>query len=223
MLLDRTFFLEAKYSMTAIWSPWFSVQIVFFIILSLFIILLRLLILKYRFTWPPHVSSETLLDGFNNIFRMIFDSSSYGFVNAGQPYNNLMSLRTRSIIGYIFIISSLIIAPVLFCLLCWGEHFKAITIFRYVIFNIHIAAVFALGILNICFGIESEIIKKFESAKTSNMIENAQLVSINFNGGWCEIDGEAFQIKLLRDESSKRVEEVYIDVSTEDKEKYIYI
>jgi hypothetical protein len=223
MLVDRTFFLEEKYSMTAIWSPWFSVQILLFIILSLFIILHRLLILKFRFAWPNEFTPESLTDGFNQLFRLTFDSRSFGQRNAGQPYNNLMSLRTRSIIGYIFIISSVIIAPLIFYLLCWGEQLKAITIFRFIIFNINIASLFTLGILNICFGIESEIIKKFEAAKSSNVIENAELISVNFNGGWCRLNGKEYPIKLLRDESSKRIEELYIDKSAEDQKKYIYI
>lgn len=225
MLLDRTFFLEAKYSMTAIWSPWFTIHIVIFVILSIFITLLRLLILKFRCTWPSDYEEYgTLLDRFNIVFRLTFDYHSYGYRNAGEPYNNLMSLRTRSIIGYILMISSIVIAPLLFYrLIWWGEDLNAVTIFRYTIYNIHIASLFVLGVMNICFGIESEILKKFEAAKSSNMIKNAQLVSINFNGGWCKLDGEAFPIKLLRDESSKRVEEVYIDTSTEDQKKFINI
>ena len=222
--VERTFFLERKYSMTAIWSVWFSISIVTACVSCIFIVFLRVLILKFRTFWGRKYDVHyNFLDGFSLYYRAIFDFN--GFNHWGDQFNlfnNLHSLRTRASIGHRFVTISLLLVPILFAYsIFWIPNRTPVIILRFIIFNIHLVFIFTMGVINILHGIEPEIKRRFALWQMTED-KSAMLLSVNIDGGCCEINGEIYAIKLQRNKF-KRVEKLYIDKSTNDQEIYIYI
>jgi hypothetical protein len=208
----RTFFVEEKYSVNANWSPWFSISIVTIFICLFFIALIRVLTLKFRTKWSRDV--------FSNLIRAVSDGS--GFSQWEINFNSLHSLRVRTKIGYTFIVLSLILFPLLFIyILFWSSARNPVNIFRIIIFSIHLVFIFTMGVLNILNGIEPEITRRFAHWKISEK-KSAILLSVNIDGGCCEINGKIYFLELERDRE-KRVEKLFIDKNTENISEKIYI
>jgi len=78
-----------------------------------------------------------------------------------------------------------------------------------------------MGVINILYGIEPEIKRRFALWQIAEK-NSATIHSVNIDGGCCEIQGKFYLLKLERNKD-KRVENLYIDKSTNDQEIYIYI
>jgi hypothetical protein len=78
-----------------------------------------------------------------------------------------------------------------------------------------------MGVLNILNGIEPEITRRFAHWKISEK-KSAILLSVNIDGGCCEINGKIYFLELERDRE-KRVEKLFIDKNTENISEKIYI
>ena len=206
------FFLDGEKSMTTNLIIWLSLSTALIFVCLLFIILSRILTLKFRTEWSNDV--------FSRLIRLATDSG--GLTQWEMNFNSLHSLRIRSKIGYIFITTCLILVPILFIyILFWSSARTPINVFRIIIFSIHLVFIFTMGVINILYGIEPEIKRRFALWQ---MLEkkSAILLSVNIDGGCCKINEKIYFLELERTKD-KRVKKLFIDKNTENISEKIYI